>query len=197
VEVLSGQPLNEYVAQQVFQPLHMRDTGYFVPASKMDRLTNHYEFKDGALHLAESAKQSPFRQLPRGLSGGGGWGDGFGGVVSTAEDLGRFLQMLLNRGELDGVRILKAETIELMITDQIADICDRSFPVSGYGLGIGVRSDPAKPRHTHSVFWAGGPYNTHFFADFDRRMYGVLLTQTAPFGHLGIMKKFDELADHP
>lgn len=194
VEVVSAEPLNVYVKRQVFDPLRMRDTDYVVPADKLDRLTNHYEFKDGSLHLVESAGKSPFRHLPPGPSGGGGWGDGFGGVVSTAEDLGRFLQMLLNLGELDGVRILRRETVEMMIADQIADIRERSFPVPGYGLGIGVQPDPAKPQHTQRVFWSGGPYNTTFFADFDRRMYGVFLTQTAPFMHLGIMGSFDELA---
>jgi CubicO group peptidase (beta-lactamase class C family) len=195
VEVVSGQPLNEYAKKRVFEPLRMHDTDFYVPAGKVNRLTNHYEFKDGSLHLMEAADTSPFQHLPPGLSGGGGWGDGYGGVVSTAEDLGRFLQMLLNYGELDGVRILRRETVEMMISDQIADIRDRSFPLSGYGLGIGVTPDPAKPRHTKRVFWAGAPYNTNFFADFDLRMYGVFLTQTAPFYHLGIMQSFGELAE--
>jgi CubicO group peptidase (beta-lactamase class C family) len=194
IEVVTGQPLNEYVKQRVLEPLRMHDTDYCVAADRVNRLTNYYEFKDGSLHLSEAANTSPFRHLPPALSGGGGWGDGFGGVVSTAEDLGRFLQMLLNYGELDGVRILRRETVEMMISDQIADIHDRSFPVSGYGLGIGVYTDPTKPRHTRGVFWAGAPYNTHFFADFDLRMYGVFLTQTGPFYHLGIMQSFDELA---
>jgi CubicO group peptidase (beta-lactamase class C family) len=194
VEVVTGEPLNEYVKQQVFTPLRMGDTDYFVPADKLDRLTNHYEFKDGSLRLVEPAAQSPFRQLPPALSGGGGWYDGYGGVVSTAEDLGRFLQMLLNYGELDGVRILRRETVELMVSDQIAGIRDRSFNVSSYGLGIGVKTDPAQPGRVLRVYWAGGPYNTFFFADFDRRMYGVFLTQTAPFGHLDIRRRFGELA---
>ncbi|HLP08540.1 MAG TPA: serine hydrolase domain-containing protein [Opitutaceae bacterium] len=194
VEVVSGVPLNEYVKQEVFTPLHMHDTDYFVPAEKLDRLANHYEFKDGSLHLVEPATQSPFRQLPPAPSGGGGWNDGYGGVVSTAEDLGRFLQMLLNYGELDGVQILRRNTVELMISDQISGIQERSFAVSGYGLGIGVKSDPAQPGRVLRVYWAGGPYNTYFFADFDRRMYGVFLTQTAPFGHLDIRRRFGELA---
>jgi len=194
IEVITHQPLNEYVKKQVFEPLQMRDTDYVVPERKVSRFTNHYEFKDGILHLIESAAKSPFLHLPEGLSGGGGWGDGYGGVVSTASDLGRFLQMLLNHGELDGVRILRRETIDMMISNQITDIHNRSFPVPGYGLGIGVCPDPASPRHTQRVLWSGGPYNTHFFVDFDLNIFGVFLTQTAPFGHLGIMGSFDELA---
>jgi CubicO group peptidase (beta-lactamase class C family) len=192
IEVISHQPLNEYLKTHVFEPLRMGDTDYVVPDSKVDWLTSFYEYKDRSLHLVESTTESPFRRLPAGFSGGGGWGDGYGGVVSTATDLERFLQMLLNYGELDGVRILRRETVELMIADQIADIRDRSFPVSGYGLGLGVYSDPARPRQTQGIFWSGGPYNTHFIADFDLQMCGVLLTQTAPFGHLGIIGRFSE-----
>ena len=193
IEIVSHRPLNEYVKASVFDPLRMSDTDYFVPAGKLDRLTNHYEFANGSLHLAEAAATSPFRRLPAGLSGGGGWGDGYGGVVSTAADIARFLQMMLNYGELDGVRILRRETVAMMISDQIAAIRDRSFPVSGYGLGVGVYTDPARPEHTKSIFWSGGPYNTHCIADYDAQTIGVLLTQTAPFGHLSLMGRFDEV----
>ena len=193
IEIVSHRPLNEYVKASVFDPLRMSDTDYFVPEAKLDRLTNHYEFANGSLRLAEAATTSPFRHLPAGLSGGGGWGDGYGGVVSTAADIARFLQMLLNYGELDGVRILRRETVAMMTSNQIATIRDRSFPVSGYGLGVGVYTDPARPEHTKSIFWSGGPYNTHCIADYDAQTIGVLLTQTAPFGHLSLMGRFDEL----
>jgi len=194
IEVVSGLHLDEFMEQRVFGPLQMRDTGYFVPPDKVHRFANHYEFKDGKLQLVDAALKSSFRYLPTGLSGGGGWETGYGGVVTTAADLGRFLQMVLNRGELERVRILKTRTVDMMVSNQITNIHDRSFPVSGYGLGVGVEPDPVDPQTTRMIFWAGGPYNTSFWVDLKRGMFGIFLTQTAPFRHLGVMDEFRKLS---
>ncbi len=190
IEVLSGQPLNEVMKHRILTPLRMNDTDFFVPADRLERLTNYYEYKDGKLQLAEAAAQSEFIRPPAGLSGGGGWGTGFGGVVTTASDFSRCLQMILNRGELDGVRILKAETIALMLSNQIAGITNRGFEVSGYGLGVGVKPAANDPKSTESFSWAGGPYNTCFVVNLNRDIFCIFLTQTGPFGHLGIMDDF-------
>ncbi len=193
IEVLTGQPLDVVLKEKVFRPLRMKDTDFWVPAGKLGRLASEYEYREGALRLVENARQSPFRALPAGLSGGGGWGTGYGGAVTTARDFGRFLQMLLDRGQLGGVRLLKPETVALMLTDHIAGITDRGFKVAGYGLGIGVETDPADPSAPRVAFWAGGPYNTCFFIDFRQKAYGIFLTQTGPFGHLDIEGKFRAL----
>ena len=97
VEKVSGQPLDEFMAQRIFKPLGMKDTGFYVPKAKLERLTNHYKFDKGSLHLEESAGRSDFRKRPSALSGGGGWWTGYGGLVTTAEDFARFLQMILKK----------------------------------------------------------------------------------------------------
>lgn len=194
IEVVSGRHLNEFMEERVFAPLQMGDTGFLVPRDKVDRFASHYEFKDGKLQLVDAASKSAFRYLPAGLSGGGGWDTGYGGVVTTAADLARFLQMVLNQGELDGVRILNAKTVDMMVSNQIANIHDRGFPLPGYGLGVGVEPDSVNPQATGLIFWAGGPYNTSFWVSFKRKMCGIFLTQTGPFGHLGVMDEFRNLS---
>ena len=114
IEALSGKPLDEFFAERVFKPLAMADTAFFVPADKLDRLSVNYGMKDGRLSPVDGSKTSQFATRPALLSGGGG-------LVSTADDYLRFAQMMLNRGELDGVRILKSETVDLMTRNHLAD----------------------------------------------------------------------------
>lgn len=194
IQVLSGQPLNEAVKERVFAPLRMNDTDWFVPPGKVERLTNYYDYQNGKQKLVEAESRTDFLRLPAGVSGGGGWDTGYGGVVTTASDFARFLQMILNRGELDGIRVLRPETVDLMVSDQTTDIKDRSFPVSGYGLGVGVETEERNPKKTRAIYWAGGPYNTCFWADLDRKMLGILLVQNSPWGHLGIIDEFNRLS---
>ncbi|MGH6638216.1 MAG: serine hydrolase domain-containing protein [Polaromonas sp.] len=183
MELASGQPLDQFLAAKVFTPLQMVDTGFVVPAGKAARLSNFYQSAGGVLTLLEAGATSEFLTQPAGLSAGGGWSAGYGGIVTTATDYGRLLQMLLNKGQLEGTRILSAASVDEMIKDQLVGV-DRSnrfppLPVT-YGLGVGVeeRADaPGKPL----ILWAGGPYNTTLFADFKTGQYAILLTQTAPF----------------
>jgi CubicO group peptidase (beta-lactamase class C family) len=194
LEVVTKRPLDELMHQRVFEPLGMNDTGFFVPAEKLDRLTTYYEYRDSSLVAEETSDDSPFRRRPAALSGGGGWSDGYGGLVSTAPDFSRLLQMILNYGELDGTRILTRPSVELMITSQVHGIQDRSFLSDGFGYGLGVGAS-LMPNHgpTRSILWSGGPYNTRFVADFEKHAYGIFLTQTGPWGHLGIMDRFTDL----
>lgn len=183
MELASGQPLDQFFAAKVFTPLKMVDTGFVVPAAKAARLSGFYRSAGGALTLREAGATSEFLTQPAGLSAGGGWVTGYGGIVTAATDYGRLLQMLLNKGQLEGTRILSAKSVDEMIKDQLVGV-DRSTwfpPLPGtYGLGVGVeeRADaPGKPL----ILWAGAPYNTTVFADFKTGQYGILLTQTAPF----------------
>jgi CubicO group peptidase (beta-lactamase class C family) len=191
IEIITKKPLNEAVKELIFTPLQMSDTDYYVPADKLERLTNHYRYEDGKLQLLESSSQSPFRSLPTGLSGGGGWDTGVGGVVSTASDLCRFMQMMLNQGELEDVRVLQPETVKLMISNQISDVPDYKSVIPGYGLGIGVKPDPCDPKIMKTIFWSGGPYNTFFWVDLQTDMIYTLLVQNEPRTHINnIVKKF-------
>lgn len=94
VEVVSGQPLDEYFAEHILTPLDMRDTGFVVPPEKVSRLTNHYRFADDRLVCAEEAATSPFLKRAEALSGGGGWSYSYPGVVTTMRDWWRFMEML-------------------------------------------------------------------------------------------------------
>jgi len=197
VEIISGQPLDEYMKQQVFEPLGMVDTDFYVPEEKLARLPNHYRYKDGSLILDEPSKTSPFLKKPIALSGGGGWSTGYGGLVTTMQDWLRFLEMLRNYGRLEDTRILNRKTVELMTADHLKDISGAFEPGTGHGLGIGVVTDAAKHGQLASagtIYWAGAPYNTYYFVDYKEQMCGILFMQNGPFGHLDLMRRFLVLA---
>jgi CubicO group peptidase (beta-lactamase class C family) len=138
VEVISGMPFEQFLSDRLFKPLGMVDTGFSVPKDKRDRFAELYrptEEKDGI----EVVKQSPlgdgsYRFFP---SGGGG-------LVSTASDYMRFCQMLLNGGELDGVRILGRKTVDLIRSNHVPDEVEANNDHSGFGLGFAVEMDMAK-----------------------------------------------------
>jgi CubicO group peptidase (beta-lactamase class C family) len=197
VERISGQPLDQFIKQEIFDPLKMKSTFFWVPPDKTGNLTCVYEYKDGALKLYENATQNCYTDKKNlaCVSGGGGLSDDFpGGIVTTAEDYGRFCQMLLNYGEVMGTRILKPATVELMISNQIAAVANRSFPVDGYGLGVGVKAEKYDGR-TQSINWSGGPYNTVFRVNYANDYIAILLMQTLPWQNQGIMGKFMKLVD--
>jgi CubicO group peptidase (beta-lactamase class C family) len=133
VEVVAGQPLDRVFEERVFRPLDMRDTGFVVVDDALHRLTNVYLFEKDRLTLLEAARESSLRTRPLAFSGGGGWADlgSDGGLVSTARDCLRLLQMLLDRGRLDDVRILGRKTVELMLADHREGIDTWLAPVSG------------------------------------------------------------------
>jgi CubicO group peptidase (beta-lactamase class C family) len=164
IEALSGKPLDEYFAERVFKPLRMVDTAFYVPADKLDRLAVNYGMKDGTLSPIDGQSDSQFATNPAFLSGGGG-------LVSTADDYLRFAQMVLNRGELDGVRILKPETVDLMTKNQLPESLT---PIGlgpirmagvGFGLDFSVRVGVAngEPAASLGEYGWGGAASTQFF----------------------------------
>ena len=173
VERISGQPFDRYLRDAVFTPLKMVDTGFQVPEGKRDRLSAIYAAgADGKLAEAVTAFNFPildFTKRPELLLGGGG-------LVSTAGDYARFCQMILNRGELDGVRILLSETIDLMATNMIPDEVlavpnpARLLPFGpafGFGLGFSIVLDPAAIGAVEgrgTLAWGGGG-GTWFWID--------------------------------
>lgn len=137
-----------------------------VPAESLPRLTSAYRMDREESELLDQAVDSPFRELPRALSGGGGWDNlGNGGLVLTAGDFGRLLQMLLNGGELDGVRLLGSKTVELMLYNHLASLDDPNsfWPGVGYGMGFAVLYDREQYGEAGSngmIWWAGSATNT-------------------------------------
>jgi CubicO group peptidase (beta-lactamase class C family) len=200
LENVAKQPLDEILRRRVFDPLQMIDSGFYVRRDQAGRLTSYYAYEDGRLVRKEPATNSPFLSRPKSFSGGGGWPDGHAGLLATATDWWRLCEMIRNRGQLNGVRVLKPETVGAMVTNQLGSVGSGFFPNRpgrGYGLSLGVivdREQAKDPGSNGQVFWAGGPYNTYFFIDSEQQMVGILLLQTGPFHHLELMSQFNELA---
>jgi CubicO group peptidase (beta-lactamase class C family) len=165
VEKLSGQTLDQYLARRIFEPLKMKDTSFWVDKAKLDRVTRVHTYgPDKKVMVATNTAGDPARK-PRFLSGSGG-------LLSTAEDYWRFAQMLLNGGELEGTRILKSSTIELMRTNVLqegvqVDLYGPKENGIGFGLDFAIVLDPAAantPRGKHTFYW-GGAFGTWFWID--------------------------------
>ena len=178
VEVVSGQPFNEFLEARIFTPLGMRDTGFFVPAEDAHRLTTVYTPNKGntAITAQEPDKARDFAKKTSYFSGGGG-------LVSTAPDYLRFAQMLLNGGELDGVRILGPETVDLMTRNHLGDIPIWG-DVGGYGFGLGFMVNPDRGNSgsilSEGSFGWGGMAHTTFWVDPQEKLIGIFLIQILP-----------------
>ena len=199
VEVISGQKLEDYFRAHIFAPLKMDDTSYNVPEAKGPRMVAQQqragEKMDGAIVL-----QSPQPPLTIAAPIGGG------GLASTASDYGRFVRMFLNNGELDGARVLKAETVALMSRNQMGDVrvpalksalarsADFTFIDDGkdqWGLGFLITANqvPGK-RSPGSLSW-GGINNTFFWIDPARGIAGVIMMQYLPFADAKALAVYD------
>jgi CubicO group peptidase (beta-lactamase class C family) len=185
VEVISGQPFEKYLVEKVIKPLGMIDTDFHVPKDKHDRLAANYQpSPDGKLALIDDPAKSRYL-APRTVNSGGG------GLVSTASDYLRFCKFMLNKGELDGVRLLGKKTVELMTTNHLGgDMADMGMPRFsespyygiGFGLGFSVMLDPAKAQilGTPGEYAWGGAASTAFWCDPAEDLAVVMLTQLMP-----------------
>lgn len=178
VEVISGMPLDEFFEARIFRPLKMKDTGFVVPPNKIKRFSANYSpGENGKAVLFDARKTSRYTEKPTLFSGGAG-------LVSTAEDYWRFCQMLLNGGDLDGVRLLGRKTVELMTADHLPrewpDI--GPYPGSGFGLGFAVTRNVARSWTLGSVgnYGWGGFASTWFWIDPTEELIVVFMTQLLP-----------------
>jgi CubicO group peptidase (beta-lactamase class C family) len=206
VEVWSGHPLDHFFKERIFQPLGMTDTAFWVTPEKTNNFAACYTPSSGGdglrslnsqetvirkgegigLKLSDAPSDSHYLKNPETLSGGGG-------LTGTIGDYGRFCQMLLQKGELDGTRILGRKTIEFMALNHLPDNKDMAAmgqPVwsessaegIGYGLGMAVVIDAAATqllRSTDEYFW-GGAASTAFWIDPAEDMFVVFMTQLIP-----------------
>lgn len=187
VEVVSGMPLDRFIEERICRPLGMKDTHFFLPPEKAGRLANVYGWEDGKLVLKETAENSSYVRGPRKCFSGGA------GLLSTAEDYGRFLQMLANGGELDGVRILSPRTVELMHANHTGDKYDRD--TTAFGLGFWVNDNPGAYGELvgeGSYGW-GSAYYPQYFVDPKERLVALLMTQLMPTGGLNLNQRFKVL----
>ena len=172
VEVVSGQTLDRFFQDRIFDPLGMHDTGFEVPGDKQDRFTAMYSRGPEGLTMGDSPTEGSYSRTPSWLSGGGG-------LVSTASDYLRFCLMLMGGGELDGARVLKSETVQLMTHNHLADdlLPVMGFPGMGFGLGFAV---PAGAED--GTYWWSGVANTYFWIDPAEEIVAFAWTQLQPFG---------------
>jgi len=200
IQRVSGMPLDQYFAEKIFKPLKMDDTGFVVPESKVDRLTDCYTFVAGKGRVMyDRAGESAWRRQPKLLSGGGG-------LVSTALDYHRFCLMCANGGELDGARLLGRKTLDLMTMNHLPGKSDLSTlsrslfsetqnAGTGFGLGFAVTEDVAKtmiPGSAGEYYW-GGMFSTAFFIDPVERLHMVFMTQLSPSGLYPIRRELKTL----
>ncbi len=202
VEVVSGQSLEAFFTERIFNPIKMNDTHFVLPEAKRGRLTALYEpGADGKIARAgegPTVKGTLIYSASLPYQGTKGYFSGGAGLVSTAGDYARFLQMLLNGGELEGARILRRETVAAMTRDQIGAL-PIWIPVHGlrFGYGFGINTlpgtDPKKdPEGTYG--W-GGIYYTDFWVDRKHELIGVMMTQIYPSDRLKLRDEFHRLVN--
>ncbi len=192
VEKLSGQSLPEFLQERLFEPLDMRDTGFYVPKEKRDRLTRLYS-RDEDKQALRLTRDDEFGgrdyTSPPGLASGGA------GLVSTSRDYLRFSQMLLNGGELDGVRILAPGTVELLRANHLPDGLN-VYPGTGFGMDFAVTTDPVRAgtlAGKGTFFW-GGAAGTWFWIDPEHDIILVGMIQRMGAGAPGTSPDIRHLA---
>jgi CubicO group peptidase (beta-lactamase class C family) len=192
VEKVSGRPFGQFLEERLLRPLGMKDTGFSVPDAKRARLARIYEVgKDGKLSPAKPLFGIEPGPGPKLESGGAG-------LFSTTADYARLMQMLLNDGQLDGVRILSRKTVELMMANHLTLASPPTLgddPSSGFGLGGAVRVDLAKGTSLGSIGqfgWAGAA-TTYANLDPQEKTVALLFVQHFPFDEHKIFWRFSTL----
>ena len=182
IEIIADQSLDEFLDESIFTPLAMVDTGFRVPAEKTERFSTLYGTtgKDD-LEILDDVIGGDYFNVSLLLGGSG--------LVSTASDYLRFAQMLLNEGELEGVRLLGPKTVQYMTmnhvpTDLLPISMSEPWPGFGFGLGVSVMLDPAQAGMMGSpgLYGWGGWANTHFWIDKKESLIGILMLQYIPSG---------------
>jgi CubicO group peptidase (beta-lactamase class C family) len=183
IEAISGMPLGQFIRERIFVPLGMTDSAFFVPKEKLDRLAQPF--------ATDPATGTPIKLVnvtvpPKNDAGGAG-------SVGTAADYARFLQMVLNGGQLDGVRLLSRTTVKYMTSDHLGDMKSSGLvalpPAIGFGLGFAVRRQTGLADVTGTAgeyYWAGAA-GTGFYVDPQEELICILMTQAMP----GTPRRYD------
>lgn len=184
VEVVSGLPLDRFFAERIFGPLKMVDSCFFLPPEKEGRLAKVYGLTAGKLAPGD---QGDYVRGPRKCFSGGA------GLLSTTADYARLLQMLLNNGELDGVRVLSRKSVELMHANHTGDKYRRD--TTAFGLGFWVNQDLGYfgQLGTEGAYGWGSAYYPQYLVDPKERMVAFFMTQLMPSGGLDLMAKIKVL----
>ena len=200
VEHFSGLPLDRFVAERIAAPLGMRDSGFAVREGAADRFAACYQHKaPGSYRLQDDPETSRYLSPPTFLSGGGG-------MVGTIDDYHRFARMLLNKGELEGARLLGRKTVDYMTANHLPggrDLAAMGQPVFsetpyegiGFGLGFSVVVSPTAANVLDSAgeFAWGGAASTYFWVDPVEEVIAVFLTQLLPSSTYPIRRELKTL----
>jgi CubicO group peptidase (beta-lactamase class C family) len=165
IEVVAGQPYDRFLAERIFQPLEMKDTFFFVPADKTNRVASVYTYEaDGLKRVPMSQPKFPAPE---------------GGLLSTAGDMARFHQMLLDKGKLNGQRILSAAAVEAMTSSQTGSMKAGFAPGVGHGFGFEVVREVLGTFRYNSIgsFVKGGAYRTYGWVDPTKDLVGIIFMQ--------------------
>ena len=175
IEVVSGMPFDEFLRKRLFDPLGMDDTWFYLPGSKAERLVSVQQNENGKWErypVTFYDTDYPIKGARRFFSGGAG-------LSSTAKDYATFLQMYLNGGELNGVRILSRTTVQSIMGNQTGELFGDG--IEYYGLAFGVvtsQGQDAGGQGSEGTFSWGGYFNTQYFADPEEQTIGILMKQT-------------------
>lgn len=199
VEVVSGQRLSDFLRERIFGPLGMHDTWFYVPDEELSRLATPYTWTSelGLQVMADSTQLGDLLIGGVGYRGSSVYLSGGAGLISTADDYMRFLQMMLGGGSLDGTRILSPETVALMTRSYTEDLSPPPMGARlGMGIGFVVVTSPATERQPESMgsYTQPGIYGTTFWVDPHQELIGIVMIQRHPFWEATIDDVFKTLA---
>jgi CubicO group peptidase (beta-lactamase class C family) len=193
VEVVSGKPFEVYLEEEIFTPLGMKDSAFYVPEENHDRLVKLYTPNDdGGVSVNTGRAQDSYKTPPSYPAGGGG-------MVSTTMDYARFCQMLVNNGELDGAQILGRKSVELMRADHLGDIPKNGALINRDGVGFGLTFAVIKDIGATGEIDSNGSYNwggaagTRFWIDPKEELIGVFMINILPYNGLPYGDEFKRL----
>jgi CubicO group peptidase (beta-lactamase class C family) len=176
IEIASGIPFDKFLKERIFDPLGMEDSYFYLPDSKAERLVSVQTQMDGKW---VKYPDSPYYDPDYPIKGAKSFFSGGGGLSSTAKDYANFLQMYLNNGEMNGVRLLSRTTVQFIMANQVGDLLGESGGY--YGLAFGVLDQKGAAiggRGSVGTFEWGGYFNTQYFADPVENVIGILMKQT-------------------
>jgi CubicO group peptidase (beta-lactamase class C family) len=193
VEVISGKPFDVFLKEKIFEPLKMEETGFYVPVEKLQQVAAVFGLADSTGIKVIMKPDTANTAMPvKFLSGNGG-------LVSTASDYMTFAQMLLNKGEYHGTRILKSKTVEMMTSNQLTGerLPNDSFfgpLLSGMGFGYGFavvkENNPSVFIGSAGSYWWAGSGNTYFYIDPEKDLILIFMTQFVPNFYYPVCREF-------
>lgn len=182
IEIWSGMPFDQFLATRVFKPLGLNDTYFYLPANKASRLVEVQTKNDQGKWQRFT---DTFYDVNYPKTGAKTFFSGGAGLSSTVYDYATFLQMYLNKGELNGQRLLSRKTVEFMLKNQIGDLMGGPMGEKGFGLGFAILKETGATKgglgSVGSFDW-GGYFNTSYFADPVENVIGIIMKQTQRVG---------------